>query len=120
MSEKFSETGEKEKGRTGGEIYGKQEVDMNVKIYTDGAARGNPDGPGGYGAVVQYVDGREELRRFGQTEHRMYYEFMEFIRMIEKGDWETHQKLLELSCAAAKLMTETRQKEGIWFPADRQ
>ena len=23
---------------------------MLVKIYTDGAARGNPDGPGGYGA----------------------------------------------------------------------
>ena len=22
---------------------------MKVKIYTDGAARGNPDGPGGYG-----------------------------------------------------------------------
>ncbi|MFR3530896.1 MAG: ribonuclease HI, partial [Lachnospiraceae bacterium] len=22
---------------------------MLVKIYTDGAARGNPDGPGGYG-----------------------------------------------------------------------
>lgn len=61
MSEKFSETGEKEKGRTGGEIYGKREVDMNVKIYTDGAARGNPDGPGGYGAVVQYVDGRGTL-----------------------------------------------------------
>ncbi|MCI8401201.1 MAG: ribonuclease HI [Lachnospiraceae bacterium] len=29
---------------------------MKVKIYTDGAARGNPDGPGGYGAVIQYVD----------------------------------------------------------------
>ena len=27
-----------------------------VKIYTDGAARGNPDGPGGYGVVLQYVD----------------------------------------------------------------
>ena len=26
---------------------------MQVKIYTDGAARGNPDGPGGYGAVLQ-------------------------------------------------------------------
>ena len=23
---------------------------MLVKVYTDGAARGNPDGPGGYGA----------------------------------------------------------------------
>ena len=27
-----------------------------VSVYTDGAARGNPDGPGGYGAVIEYVD----------------------------------------------------------------
>lgn len=29
---------------------------MQVTIYTDGAARGNPDGPGGYGTVLQYRD----------------------------------------------------------------
>lgn len=29
---------------------------MDVTIYTDGSARGNPDGPGGYGAVLRYVD----------------------------------------------------------------
>lgn len=29
---------------------------MFVKLYTDGAARGNPEGPGGYGAVLQYTD----------------------------------------------------------------
>lgn len=29
---------------------------MNVEIYTDGAARGNPDGPGGYGTILRYVD----------------------------------------------------------------
>ena len=34
---------------------------MQVKIYTDGAARGNPDGPGGYGTVLEYVDSRGEL-----------------------------------------------------------
>lgn len=34
---------------------------MQVTIYTDGAARGNPDGPGGYGAVLQYVDARGTL-----------------------------------------------------------
>ena len=28
----------------------------SVKIYTDGSARGNPDGPGGYGVVLHYVD----------------------------------------------------------------
>lgn len=27
-----------------------------VTIYSDGAARGNPDGPGGYGTVLQYRD----------------------------------------------------------------
>jgi ribonuclease HI len=29
---------------------------MKVTIYTDGAARGNPDGPGGYGCVLEYTD----------------------------------------------------------------
>lgn len=29
---------------------------MDVTIYTDGAARGNPEGPGGYGTVIHYVD----------------------------------------------------------------
>ncbi len=34
---------------------------MLVKIYTDGAARGNPDGPGGYGTVLEYVDIKGQL-----------------------------------------------------------
>lgn len=34
---------------------------MFVKIYTDGAARGNPDGPGGYGAIIQYIDSKGQL-----------------------------------------------------------
>ena len=29
---------------------------MLVKIFTDGAARGNPEGPGGYGTILQYTD----------------------------------------------------------------
>ncbi len=31
---------------------------MNVSIYTDGSARGNPDGPGGYGAIIVYIDSK--------------------------------------------------------------
>lgn len=34
---------------------------MKVTIYTDGAARGNPEGPGGYGTVLHYVDGAGRL-----------------------------------------------------------
>ena len=28
----------------------------DVNIYTDGSARGNPNGPGGYGTVLSYPD----------------------------------------------------------------
>ena len=34
---------------------------MHVKIFTDGSARGNPDGPGGYGTVLEYVDTKGQL-----------------------------------------------------------
>lgn len=34
---------------------------MLVKIYTDGSARGNPDGPGGYGTVLTYEDNQGTL-----------------------------------------------------------
>ena len=32
-----------------------------VKIFTDGAARGNPNGPGGYGTILQYRDNKGDL-----------------------------------------------------------
>ena len=61
---------------------------MQVKIYTDGAARGNPDGPGGYGTVLEYVDSRGELhtKEISQgyqrtTNHRM--ELMAVIAGLE-------------------------------------
>ena len=34
---------------------------MKVTLYTDGAARGNPNGPGGYGAILEYVDSQGKL-----------------------------------------------------------
>ena len=34
---------------------------MYVKILTDGAARGHPDGPGGYGAVIQYTNAAGQM-----------------------------------------------------------
>lgn len=35
-----------------------KERDLNVRIYTDGAARGNPDGPGGFGALLKFTDSK--------------------------------------------------------------
>ncbi len=61
---------------------------MRVTIYTDGAARGNPDGPGGYGAVISYVDarGQEHTKELScgykkTTNNRM--ELMGVIRALE-------------------------------------
>lgn len=34
---------------------------LKVDIYTDGSARGNPDGPGGFGTVIHYTDGNGTL-----------------------------------------------------------
>ena len=34
---------------------------MKVNLFTDGAARGNPDGPGGYAAILQYTDANGTL-----------------------------------------------------------
>ena len=34
---------------------------MKVTIFSDGSARSNPEGPGGYGTIIQYVDPKGEL-----------------------------------------------------------
>jgi ribonuclease HI len=47
---------------------------MDVKIYTDGAARGNPDGPGGYGTVIQFIDGKGTLHEREFSHHGQNYE----------------------------------------------
>ena len=59
-----------------------------VTIYTDGAARGNPNGPGGYGAVLEYVDAKGGLHTKEisagykkTTNNRM--ELMGLIRALE-------------------------------------
>lgn len=60
----------------------------DVTIYTDGAARGNPDGPGGYGAVLLYTDpsGKQYRKELSEgfaktTNNRM--ELMAVIAALE-------------------------------------
>jgi ribonuclease HI len=36
---------------------------QKVNIYTDGACKGNPDGPGGYGVVLLYSDNNDQIHR---------------------------------------------------------
>ena len=60
-----------------------------VRIYTDGAARGNPNGPGGYGTIIEYMDpkGQLHVREYSQgyektTNNRM--ELMAAVAGLEK------------------------------------
>lgn len=57
---------------------------MQVKIYTDGAARGNPDGPGGYGTVLEYVDSKGTLhtRELSQGYQKTTNNRMELMAVI--------------------------------------
>lgn len=65
---------------------------MNVKIYTDGSVKRNPDGPGGYGAILQYTD------RKGQTHEKE----------ISAGYDSTTNNRMELMAAIAALETLQR------------
>lgn len=57
---------------------------MLVKIYTDGAARGNPDGPGGYGTILTYEDTQGVLheREYSQGYVRTTNNRMELMAVI--------------------------------------
>ena len=58
-----------------------------VQIFTDGAARGNPDGPGGYGAVLQFTDSKGQLHE----------------KTMSAGYVRTTNNRMELSAAIAGL-----------------
>ncbi|KMZ53200.1 ribonuclease HI [Dorea sp. D27] len=68
---------------------------MHVKIYTDGAARGNPDGPGGYGTVLEYTDSRGVLH----------------TKELSKGYKKTTNNRMELMAAIAGLEALNRPCE---------
>ncbi len=71
---------------------------MEVKLFTDGSARGNPDGPGGYGAVLQYKDKmgqihEKELSGGYQKTTNNRMELMGVIRGLEALNQPCHVTL---------------------------
>lgn len=52
--------------------------------------------------------------------HRMYYEFMEFIRMIDEQDYDKINEMLEISKAVSRTMEKARKEAGIVFDNDHQ
>ncbi len=97
-----------------------------VTMYTDGAARGNPDGPGGYGTVLLFTDSsgtvhRKELSEgFPKTTNNRM-ELMAAIAGLEAlnrpCDVELHSDSQYLINAFTKGWIEGWKKRG-WKKAD--
>lgn len=69
---------------TAGSAEPAESAESKVRIYTDGAARGNPDGPGGYGTILQYTDASGKLheREFSQGYMKTTNNRMELMAAI--------------------------------------
>ncbi|MEG0275798.1 MAG: Gfo/Idh/MocA family oxidoreductase [Coprobacillus sp.] len=59
--------------------------------------------------------GKESVQEFNETDHRLIYEFKEFIRIIETLDYDKSYEMLETSLIVSEVMKEARQKSGIVF-----
>lgn len=70
-------------------------VKVKVEIYTDGAARGNPDGPGGFGTVLHFTDSAGKLH----------------IRELSGGYVRTTNNRMELMAVIAGLEALTKPCE---------
>ncbi len=57
---------------------------MNVILYSDGSARGNPNGPGGYGCLLRYEDANHVIheRRFSAGYKKTTNNRMELMGVI--------------------------------------
>lgn len=55
---------------------------------------------------------------FDEKQHRLYYEFEEFIRMITQGDRTKAAHMLEISATVSEIMETARKQEGVVFDND--
>ena len=87
---------------------------MEVTLYTDGSARGNPDGPGGYGAVLQFVDSQGNLheREFSAGYIRTTNNRMELMAVIAGLEALTKPCRVEI-VSDSKYVTDAFNKKWI-------
>ena len=63
--------------------------------------------------------GATNKKEFESSEHRLYYEFVEFIDMIDNKKLDKAREMLEISGIASELMEKARLQEGIYFKDER-
>lgn len=66
------------------------------------------------------LNGKEAKRiNVQEDEHRMYYEFVEFEKIVREKDFELSEKKLEHSLNVIELMSNARKNAGIIYPSDK-
>ncbi|MDP2890096.1 MAG: ribonuclease HI [Bacteroidota bacterium] len=83
---------------------------MNITIYTDGAARGNP-GPGGYGAVLMSGQFRKELSDGFEMTTNNRMELLAVIVALEALKIENSQVTIY---SDSKYVVDAVEKGWIW------
>ena len=56
---------------------------------------------------------------YNNDKHRMYHEFVEFVKMIDEKDFTRAKKMQEISLITIEIATKARQSAGIEFAADK-
>lgn len=64
-------------------------------------------------------NGIEQTYAIKKPEHRLIYEFRDFIRIINEKDDISYNNLLENSIASAKIIETARKKAGIYFADEK-
>ena len=69
----------------------------------------------------EYINNQNESEvvDLDEGKHRLYYEFKEFIRMIDQNDVSKVNEMLEISLTVSEIMNEARKQEGIVFDNDK-
>ncbi|MEE0965963.1 MAG: Gfo/Idh/MocA family oxidoreductase [Bacilli bacterium] len=68
---------------------------------------------------VSMNDGDYALYNYNDNKHRMYHEFVEFVEMYNKKDYDRCYKMLEHSMIVTWVQNTARKKAGVLFPADK-
>ena len=71
--------------------------------------------------AFEYINNDNEVTTIDLDEgnHRLYYEFTEFIRIIDKNDKEKAAEMLEISLTVSEIMENARKQQGIVFDNDK-
>ncbi len=56
---------------------------------------------------------------YNEEDHRLLYEFQEFIKMIDGKDYDRMNRMLEKSSMVSQVMEQARKQAGIVFPNDK-